>query len=490
MGDLRLDLSMAGTLSDLQMQASMQADAIRIDYEWSPGRRIPEIRDLDLQITADQQTLRLSPLQLTLNRDSHIRLNGEVALDALSKALETRDQDANWPLLLVQQFNGRLQLDQWRGEEWAAVLPGMLRPAGVLSADVSIKPGIQLNGAVAFGGFSLRPTASLPSINDINGTVQLNGRSLQLTEAGARIGEQNLTANGWLDWTQLNDLTWQLGIQGERILLVRSSTMMLRTDVDLAFSRESSVAKPRVHGSLNLRNSTLLHDLDLLSGSTRGGPPRRPPYFAVDAALMRDWELDVELNGDAFMRVRSNYFSALLSADFHLSGTMGSPLLIGSATADSAELRFPGARMRLTHAEVFIDRDRPTVEQLLISGISERASYIVTMEVSNTLSDPRVRFQSTPSLPNASILRLLTTGSLSGSNFSGIGLYLGQGLLGPGSADSPLNRLTVDIGRDISRSGRNTVDVEFDINDRWAIEGEYDRFDAYNLDLIWKVFER
>ena len=113
------------------------------------------------------------------------------------------------------------------------------------------------------------------------------------------------------------------------------------------------------------------------------------------------------------------------------------------------------------------------------------------MEVTNTLDEPFVQFSSTPELSNASILRLLTTGSTTGGGVGAVGLYLGRGLLGAGGMnETVLDRVTIELGEKRSRSGRQTVGAEFDISKDWDLKGEYDEYDAYNMNLLWNLFRR
>jgi hypothetical protein len=53
-----------------------------------------------------------------------------------------------------------------------------------------------------------------------------------------------------------------------------------------------------------------------------------------------------------------------------------------------------------------------------------------------------------------------------------------------------MDRLTLEVGRDITESGRNSVDIFFDLADSWKLHGQYDKYDAQNLDLVWEVFSK
>ncbi|MGB0744174.1 MAG: hypothetical protein ACPGSB_06580, partial [Opitutales bacterium] len=90
-----------------------------------------------------------------------------------------------------------------------------------------------------------------------------------------------------------------------------------------------------------------------------------------------------------------------------------------------------------------------------------------------------------------SIVRLLSTGSTSGGGAGSVGLYLGRGLLGAGGMnESFADRITIDVGEERTRSGKNTLGVRYDVNDDVYLQSEYDVYDSYNTDLLWTIFEK
>jgi len=242
---------------------------------------------------------------------------------------------------------------------------------------------------------------------------------------------------------------------------------------------------------LGLRSSTLLVDLDLLAPRLKKGSTARPPFFSMSEEPFAQWRFDLKISGERFMRVRSPYFRTRLSANMALTGTFADPRLLGTVRTNDAELSFPGAKFVINEGEARIEASRPNEVQLAFNGIAQRASKVIVMDVSQTLQDPLIHFDSTPPMSQADIVRLLATGSTTGGGVGNLGIYLGQGILGAGGMnESFADKLTVDVGEETSRSGRKTVDARYQLTPRWSLEGEYDVFDAYNADLIWTIFKR
>jgi translocation and assembly module TamB len=72
-----------------------------------------------------------------------------------------------------------------------------------------------------------------------------------------------------------------------------------------------------------------------------------------------------------------------------------------------------------------------------------------------------------------------------------VGAFFGQSLLGSFSGDAGgADRLSITSGENVSEQGRETYNIEYRLNDRWALTGEYDEFDEYYAGLKWRFFEK
>ncbi|MBC8040429.1 MAG: hypothetical protein H7Y06_07805 [Opitutaceae bacterium] len=106
-------------------------------------------------------------------------------------------------------------------------------------------------------------------------------------------------------------------------------------------------------------------------------------------------------------------------------------------------------------------------------------------------------FTSTPSLESEQVLLMVMAGETPKNEISytgreraaRLGAYFGQSLLSQLGADqTAADKLTIDVGERISRQGRETYEVEYELDRRWALVGEYDEFDEYNLGVKWRIF--
>jgi translocation and assembly module TamB len=70
-----------------------------------------------------------------------------------------------------------------------------------------------------------------------------------------------------------------------------------------------------------------------------------------------------------------------------------------------------------------------------------------------------------------------------------LGAYLGQSLISSvGGDSSQAERMSISSGERISQQGRETYEIEYRLNDRFSLVGEYDEFDAYNAGVKYRLF--
>ncbi|HAV12418.1 MAG TPA: hypothetical protein DCX06_02825, partial [Opitutae bacterium] len=480
--DAALDLKVAGTIERPTGLLEMKVPSVVL-----AAAKVPVIEQIEIYAKAETDQLQLERFRFAVNQSE---VSGSLSLPTagLVKALTGSMGDyQSW----LAQGTGQLELNNWRAEDWVDLLPPLLRRSGRFTGAVALKPEWDLSGRLVFEEFALRPTESAPLIDLIAGEVTLEKRKFTVVNASAQVGGSPVSIDGWFDVNDFGSPLWEFAVIGKNVPLVRTTDMILRSDLDVKASHTTRSETPLIRGVLNLRSSTMLVEFDPLTPDVNAGGRSKPPFFSISDPAFAEWRFDLKISGDTFMRVRSPYFKTQLSANFDLGGTFAEPLLVGSARTVAGELRFPGAKMPITSGEAYIERGRPNDVQLNFNGIAHKASYVITMDVSQTLADPQVQFQSTPALSNAAIVRLLTTGSTTGGGAGTVGLYLGQGLLGASGMDDQLaDRLTVDVGEANSRSGRNTVDVRYDLSEDFSLEGAYDVYDAYNLDFSWSIFKR
>ena len=275
--------------------------------------------------------------------------------------------------------------------------------------------------------------------------------------------------------------------------------MLLRSDLDvLVEKKRGEVAS--ISGAIGVEEGLFLMDTTALAPSGGGGQSAksRPPYFSVDVDPFADWILDIAVSGDRFMRLQTPAATGTLSMEISLKGTLSEPMAIGRVEFDEGDLLFPFASFALTEGLVEMRVDDPYTPVLSLIGESRRFRYDLGIEITGSAFDPSIRFTSSPPLSSEQILLMVMAGDVPDANFaysasqraSKIGSYLSQGLFSAGSEGGLGSRFSLVSGENLSEQGKETLEMEFKLDERFQLLGEYDEYDAWNSGLRWRILRR
>ncbi|MCC5807524.1 MAG: hypothetical protein JJU00_14470 [Opitutales bacterium] len=485
--DIRLRLG--GTL--LAPTGGIEAAAGRVAYTL-PDRDEPfVVRDLRLRVDLEDDRARIEEAVFVLPgvRES-ARLTGNVegiAWDAtLAGEIDT----------LVQGLRGEVVLDAFPFAALAGLLPDLFEARGSVAGDFHLSRGLNMQGEARVRGVSLRPFEDGSTLRDIDADVTLAGTVLEFRDMRALWNGRPVTMTGEADLSTLPDPLFSFEAMGERLDLVRRDDMLIRADVDVRIGKSSADAAPRIEGAVTMRNSLFLQDFRDILRPGAAGVEARPPYFSVGQAPFNEWELDVTLTGEDFMRIQSTLLRGRVSADFHLGGTLGEPLAIGDARLTNAAVLFPFGRIDLASAEALITLDQPHTLQLFAQGSGYTFGYTVNMLLRGTAARPVLELNSVPPLGQEAILMLLATGAVPdqdgdlASRSGRVALYFGQDLLSLLFAGEGGGNIRIRTGESSSQFGAASTGIEYIISDRYSVIGEYNEYENYSVDFKWRVFRR
>lgn len=482
-----LELVLRGTLGRPDGRVQLRAEAIR--NTGRPDLPLPEITGLRLDADLRRDALTVSALTA--------RIDGQAAEGSGILPMD----DARWRQLWRTPAqldwtpaSGKLTLADADLAVFARRLPEVLAPQGRLGAHLELAPGGRWQGALRLTGGATRPLPPFGTLQDINADLRLNDSTLTITSLNGRLGGEPVTVAGTLSRT--NDGTWlpALTLRGSNLPLVRSPGLLVRTDLDLR-TDPSADGNVRLGGSVTVRDCLVLASLASLLPSGARGAARTPPYFAVEAARFRDWPIEIELRGERAVRVRTAVFQGTSTPRFRLTGTLGEPRAVGQLTVDEGRVLFPFATFTIQQGAVRLSEADPFTPQISAHATTRRHGYDLTLEAGGTPAAPTLTFSANPALEAADVLMMITTGQPPETDAAGLntqqrlarfGTFLGRGLIqefGLGGDD----RLEITTGEEVSRMGRETYRIEYRVNDRWFLTGEYDEYDHYNAGVRWRV---
>jgi len=492
-----LQASIQGNLQTLRGELSLHAPVIAASIDSRREADPTILENVQLVATIDAHQITLETMQADINGHP---LTGRGNLPL---------KEEDWRLLFetlklpsFDAFTGEVQWQQVPVQSLSAWLPDTLRNEGYIDGDIAITPGQQWQGSLQLTDAATYPLPPLGALRNIQATIRVQNNQTVIQNLSAILGEQPIRINGNMDTTDLNALAYDLKLKAEDIPIVRTGGFVLRGSPDLQLLTNDGVTT--LSGMLILRDSFFTINLADLQASLQSGPTQQGasqvfPYFSIQQEPLRDWKMDVTVQGDSFLRVRTPGFSGTASIDYHLKGDFAEPIATGELKFDQATIRFPFATFKTSQAHVSTSTAAPFEPELQLNARAKKFGYEIFMRGSGPALDPQITFSSAPQLDSSEILLLITTAQVPRSEYTktsaqrlqGIGMFFGKGLLAELGWFSPKeDRLYIRIGEDITETGRDTVEVEYELTDELSAVGQYDRFDTYNLDLHWKVFEK
>ena len=348
-----------------------------------------------IRITLDDRTIDIHNLQL-VGDDTKLRVLGRVGLRDERIALQATG-DAN--LGILQGFFRDVR-GSGRAELRASVDGPLRSPLFTGSANIT-------NGRIRH--------LSLPNaLDNINGTIRLDSRGIQLDEVTASMGGGPIQFGGRIGLDGY--------LPGELNVLVTGQDMHLRypegiqstVDVDLAL--RGNVKAPVIGGVVTVESAVWTRRLDapgsIFDLASRTAASGDTAAVSGDLAAPVPIRFDIEIKAPSAFRMDTNLIRLTASADLNLRGTYDKPVLLGRADVDRGEMNFEGRRYRVTRGSIdftnpnriepFIDVEAET--NVRVPGQTYRVMVSVT-GTPTRLSQPTL--ESDPPLPQAEVVALL-----------------------------------------------------------------------------------
>lgn len=491
-GEPRLACRLEGSIAAPRGELQVAADTLRPpSILLANGGQLPELTGLAARIVADDAGLSIVESMVAIDY-RWVTLSGLAPWPVWRKWRETGEID--W-----RRASFKLATNPLPIAIASRVFPTELAPEGEASVGIAHEPEVGLSGRIWLHDAASRPLGPLGPVRAVNSEMDFAGYQVALTRLEGLLGGQPVRVTGEANLLDPKHNEFSLHVRSSRVPLVRRSGLIIRTEVDLNLEQDAS-GPARVTGRVDFGPSVFSADLLQLIPTGVDQPEKRPPYFSIEEQPFSAWQIDVAVHGEAFLQVNTPFYRDLLSTDARLTGTLGEPRVEGWVWGSGGVVTFPFGRIPVEQVLVTLSRENPFEPQLVMSGSGRVMGYDIRMEASGPASEPRLLFTSDPPLSSQQVFMMLSTGAVpddprsNGSTgrasrlafFLGRNLAAGLGLGGNGGEE----RLDVRSGEDFTREGRETVVVEYDLDGRWSLVGEYDRFDAYNGGIKFRLIRR
>ncbi|EDY81179.1 conserved hypothetical protein [Verrucomicrobiia bacterium DG1235] len=485
-----VNAQLAGTLDQPEGNFELQLTSIIWRHPENPAKNLA-LSDIKASLLANTGSLAIRSLEASaganqIKADASLPL-GEVSLLDLIQRKQPLD---------LELLTGHASLALNDLETLKAWLPPIMRYDGKVRIDAEMQPG-DLTATAFIEDLATRPMPPLGALSKVTGKLRFEDGVWHAEQLTGLAEKSPFTLSGTADLTDISQPALDIAFSSKEFPIVRDSGLLLTGDIDLQLV-STQQAQTTLRGDVRLTKGLFLVEPDLLASQTKT-TRSRPPYFSVEQEPFNEWGLDIAIRGDKFLRVSNSFFEGTLSAEFDLEGTLGSPLLIGKAEADSGRVFFPASSLKLTRGQALITRDRPSELQIDAAAEGRLFAYDVNLNVTGPSEKLDLSVTTNPALTQVDALLLLTTGAvpnaqgdLAQKSATTLGIFIGKGLfrkLTGGNSDAA-SKLDLEVGKDISLQGKKTIEASYELTETLEIEGEYDKRDEFNANLKWTIFKR
>ncbi len=481
----RLEGSLEKPRGEAQFRAErVTAAAGRFPWNW------PKIEGLDVHLTGDERGVKLDRFTVAVEGQA---LHAEGSLPVAAGGWVELFRD---PVAEARRADLRVEVPDADLAAVARYFPAYLAPKGRLQIDLSFKSNETINGFLRVKDATSRPLGPLGVLQEVNADVRFEGRAANLAAVTARMGGQLVTLKGRAELPPKGSPQLNLQLTGENLPFVRQAGLLVRGDLDLKMTT-SEAGRTAIAGTVRLRDSLFLSDIRSLIPTGRKGTASRPPYFSIDTEPLSRWRIDVRVEGKRFMRLRTPVFNGTASTRVDIAGTLGEPRATGEATIEEGTIRLPFSSFEVQQGQVRLAGDQPE-PQLFVTATTRRYGYDLRMEITGAATAPNLTFTSSPPLSSEQVLLMVMAGQAPRDEIvttdrqraARFGAFFGQSLLGALGGNEGADRLTISSGENISAQGRETYSIEYKLNNRWSLTGEYDEFDEYYGGVKWRFYQK
>ncbi len=259
----------------------------------------------------------------------------------------------------------------------------------------------------------------------VNGRVRFTTNQVQIEQFTAFLGGGRITASGG---ALLNDRLAldriRLELRGSNITVPLPDDFVTtgNANIEISGRLDGDTFASFVSGTVVARRSIYRKDIDLadLIGSRRdAGLAQTTDSDPTGDISYSPTRLDIRIIGREALVVRNNLADLTASVDLRLAGDSDSPRLSGRISANRGTLFFRDDRYEVQRGVLTFPPDSAIEPRINLQAETDIGAYQILINLSGNLSDAdslTAVVASNPSLPQADIMSLITTGSLSNTN--------------------------------------------------------------------------
>lgn len=266
----------------------------------------------------------------------------------------------------------------------------------------------------------------------LKGSVIFTTNQVQIERLTGFLGGGAITATGGASLTNLRLSLLRLEMQGTNITarLPKDFITTGNANIRINSRRIDDKLNTLISGTFYAKRSVYNKDIDL-ADLISGRRETSLSQGSSDSSVIGVPRLDIQILGRNALHVKNNLADLDASVDLRVAGDVEFPQISGRISATSGTIVFRNDRYEVQRGELTFPPNSGGIEPIIsLQAESQISGYQVFVNLSGKLTDSEslvASLRSNPSLPQADVVSLITTGSLSNSG-NGIPTYASSGL--------------------------------------------------------------
>jgi translocation and assembly module TamB len=282
------------------------------------------------------------------------------------------------------------------------------------------------------------------TLANLEGVILFNASQAQIERLNGTLGGGKITATGGAVIAGFSLSQFLFNIHGENVTLNYPQDFRSTVDADLELRGNPKVQF--IRGDVHVRRTEYTKDIDLAQLINQR--PQTSIEEGGEFKFSRTAVLDkLRVEGRNALVMRNNLGDVVASVSLQLNGPVKDPIVEGRITATRGTLNFRNNPYEITRGLVDFPARLGADPILNIEGQSVIRGYRVTALLEGPLSHPQTSVSSEPALPQADVVSLILTGTLTSTDTSTSvlaqsGLGTAASLLTDALINTPVSRAT------------------------------------------------
>lgn len=261
------------------------------------------------------------------------------------------------------------------------------------------------------------------TIDRIRGRILFNTNQAQIDRLTGFLGGGRITASGGALLDGLALQSFRFAIQGTNFT-APIANLTTTGDAEIEFSgvrRNDGIVESLISGTIYAKRAIYTKDIDIADfvSGRRSGSLSDNSSSGSSSSTFAPPKLDVRIEGRDSLIVRNNIAEVTASASLRVVGDTDYPQIAGRVTANSGTILFRGDRYEIQRATIEFPPNTSIEPYINLQAETEIQGYQITVSLVGELTNTdnlNATLRSSPALPQADVVSLITTGNLANTD--------------------------------------------------------------------------